>query len=48
MFVSRGRVLLGIFVLAGIVKMGRLVVVMRGGVMVRGCLVVMLTRRMLR
>jgi hypothetical protein len=48
MFVSRGCVLLGVFVLANIVKVGRLVVMMRGGVMVNGRLVVMLTRRMLR
>jgi hypothetical protein len=39
---------LGVFVLVDIVKMGRLVVMMRGGVMVSGRLVVMLTRRMLR
>lgn len=40
--------LLGCFVLTGIVKMSRLVMMMRGGVMVSGRLVVMLTRRMLR
>jgi hypothetical protein len=39
---------LGVFVLADIVKVGRLVVMMRGGVMVSGRLVVMLTCRMLR
>jgi hypothetical protein len=47
MFVSRGCVLLGLFVLTLIVMMGRLMVMMRGGVMVSGRLVVMLTRRML-
>jgi hypothetical protein len=47
MFVSRGRMLLGLFVLAGFVMMGRLMVMMRGGVMVSRCLMVMLTRRML-
>jgi hypothetical protein len=48
MLVSRGSVLLGVFVLAEIVMMGRLMVMMRGGVMVSGRLVVRLTRRMLR
>jgi hypothetical protein len=48
MFVSRGSVLLGVFVLAEIVMMGRLMVMMRGGMMVSGRLVVRLTRRMLR
>ena len=48
MFVSRGSVLLGVFVLAEIVMMGRLMVMMRGGVVVRGGGVVMLARRMLR
>jgi hypothetical protein len=48
MFMSRGCVLLGIFVLALIVMMGRLMVMMRGGLMVSGRLVVMLTRRMFR
>ena len=42
MFVSRGCVLLGLFVLTLIVMMGRLMVMMRGRLMVR------LTRRMLR
>ena len=48
MLVSRGCMLLGVFVLTDIVMMRRLVVMMRGGVMVSGRLVVMLTRRMLR
>jgi len=48
MFVSRGCVLLRVFVLAEIVMMGRLMVMMRGGVVVSGRLMVMLTRRMLR
>jgi hypothetical protein len=47
MFLSGGCMLLGLFVLAGLVMMGRLMVMMRGGVMVSGRLVVMLTRRML-
>jgi hypothetical protein len=42
MFESRGCVLLCLFVFAEFVMMGRLMVMMRGGV------VVMLTRRMLR
>ena len=48
MFVSRGCMLLGVFVPADIVKIGRLGVVMRGSVMVPGRLEVMLARRMLR
>jgi hypothetical protein len=48
MFVSRGCVLLRLFVLAKIVVMGRLMMMMRGGVMVSGRQVMMLTRRMLR
>jgi len=48
MFLSGGRMLLGLFVLAGLVMMGRLMVMMRGGVVVSGRLMVMLTRRMLR
>jgi hypothetical protein len=48
MFESRSRVILRLFVLAEIVMMGRLVVMMRGGVVVSGRLMVMLTRRMLR
>jgi len=48
MFVSRSGVFLRLFVLAEIVMMGRLMVMMRGGVVVSGRLVVMLTRRMLR
>jgi hypothetical protein len=48
MFESSSGVLLCLFVLAEIVMMGRLMVVMRGGVVVSGGLVVMLTRRMLR
>jgi hypothetical protein len=47
MLVSRGGVFLGIFVLADLVMMGRLMMMMRGGVVVSGRLVVMLTRRML-
>ncbi|HEY6433430.1 MAG TPA: hypothetical protein VIZ17_15735 [Acetobacteraceae bacterium] len=42
MFVCRGCLLLGVFVLAEIVMMGRLMVMMRGGVMVSGGLVMML------
>lgn len=45
---SRGRMLLGLFVLTEIVMMGGLMVMMRGGVVVSGRLVVRLTRRMLR
>ncbi|MGC2835791.1 MAG: hypothetical protein WA238_17015 [Methylocella sp.] len=45
---SRGGVLLRLFVLAKFVMMGRLMVMMCGGVMMRGGGVVMLTRRMLR
>jgi hypothetical protein len=48
MFESRSRVLLRLFVLTEIVKMGRLMAMMRGGVVANGCLMVMLTRRMLR
>jgi hypothetical protein len=48
MFESRSCVLLRLFVLAEIVMMSRLMVMMRGGVVVSGRLVVMLTRRMLR
>lgn len=44
---SRGRVFLGLFVLVKIVKMGRLMVMMRGGVVVGSGLKVMLTCRML-
>jgi hypothetical protein len=40
--------LLGVIVLTDFVKMRRLVVMMRGGVMVSRRLMVMLTRRMLR
>ena len=47
MLMSGGRVLLGVFVFTDIVKMRRLKVMMRGGLMVSGRLVVMLTRRML-
>jgi hypothetical protein len=47
MFESRSCVLLRLFVLAEIVMMGRLMVMMRGGVVVSGRLVVMFTRRML-
>ena len=45
---SRSCVLLRLFVLAEFVMMGRLMVMMRGGVVVSGSLVMMLTRRMLR
>lgn len=48
MFVGRSCVLLGVFVFAEIVMVGRLMVMMRGGVVVSGRLMVMLTRRMLR
>jgi hypothetical protein len=48
MFESRSGVLLRLFVLAKIVVMGRLMMMMCGGVMVSGRLVMMLTRRMLR
>ena len=47
-FLSRGCMLLGVVVLAEIVMVGRLMVMMRSGVMVSGRLVVMLARRMLR
>ena len=45
---SRSCVLLRLLVLAEFVMMGRLMVMMRGGVVVSGRLMVMLTRRMLR
>ena len=45
---SRGCVLLGVFVLAEIVMMRRLMVMMCGGVVVSGRLMVMLASRMLR
>ena len=48
MFKSRSGVLLRLFVLAKIVVMGRLMMMMCGGVMVSGRLVMMLARRMLR
>jgi hypothetical protein len=48
MFVSRSCVLLGVFVLAEIVMMRRLMVMMCGGVVVSGRLMVMLASRMLR
>ena len=48
MLESRSGVLLRLFVLAAFVMMGRLMVMMRGGVVVSGRLMVMLTRRMLR
>ena len=47
-FVSRSCVRLRLFVLALIVIVGRLMVVMRGGVVVSGCLVMVLPRRMVR
>jgi hypothetical protein len=40
--------LLGIIVLTEIVMMGRLMVVVRGRVVVSGCLMMMFARRMLR
>jgi len=46
-FVRRGRVMLGVLMLAARVVMLRLVMVMRGGVVVRGRLVMMLGRWML-
>jgi hypothetical protein len=48
MFESRSCVLLRLFVLPEIVMMGRLIVMMRGSVVVECRLVVMLTGRMLR
>jgi hypothetical protein len=48
MLMRRSCMLLGAFVLADIVKMGRLMVMMCRGVMVSGRLVMMLTRWMLR
>jgi hypothetical protein len=48
MFVSRSCVLLSFFVLAERVVVLGLMMMMRGGVVVSGCLVMMLTRRMLR
>jgi hypothetical protein len=48
MFESRGGVLLGVFGLAEIVMIGRLMVMMRGSVVASGRQQVMLTRRMLR
>jgi hypothetical protein len=47
-FVSRCRVLLRFFVLAGFVMMGRLVMMMRGGVMVACGLMMMVACRVLR
>jgi hypothetical protein len=47
MFVRRSSVLLRIFVLPDIVMMGRLMMMVRRGVVMSSCLVVMLTRRML-
>ena len=48
MFERRSYVLLRLFVLPDIVMMSRLMVMMRGGVVVCGCLMMMLTGRMLR
>jgi uncharacterized membrane protein YedE/YeeE len=48
MLFGRGGVLLRLFVFSELVKMGCLMMVMRGGVVVRGGGVVMLARRMLR
>jgi hypothetical protein len=47
MLESRGCMFLRLFVLSDIVMMGRLMVMMRGSVVVSGCPMVMLTRRML-
>jgi hypothetical protein len=47
MLVSRSRVLLGLLVLSVGVVVSRLVVMMSGSVMVRGCLMVMLNGRVL-
>jgi hypothetical protein len=48
MFESRNCVLLGVVVLAEIVMMGRLMVMMRGGVVVSSRLMMRLSCRMLR
>jgi hypothetical protein len=48
MFMSCGCVLLGVFVLAEIVEMGRLHVMMRGDLVVSGRHMVRFTRRVLR
>jgi hypothetical protein len=48
MFMSCGCVLLGVFVLAHVVEMGRLKVMMRGGLVVSGRQMVRFTRRVLR
>jgi hypothetical protein len=48
MFVRRSRVLFCLFMLTEFVMMGRLMVMMRGGVVVSGCLVMMFARWMLR
>jgi len=48
MFEGRSCVLLCLFVLAEIVIVGRVMVMMRGGVMVSSRLMVVLTRRMVR
>ncbi len=48
MLMSRGRVFPCLFVLVEIVKMGRLMVMMRGGVVVSGRLKMMLARRKFR
>ena len=47
-FLSCRRVLLGVFVLADGVMMGRLMVMMRGSAMVSSRLMVVLTRRIVR
>jgi hypothetical protein len=47
MLESRGCMFLRLFVLSDIVMMGRLMVMMRGSMVVSGCPMVMLTRRML-
>ena len=48
MFFGRRGVILRVFVFAGLMMVGRLMMVMRSGVMVSGSGVVMLARRMLR
>ncbi len=48
MFVSRGDVILGLLMLAKSVVMGRLMMMMRGRVVVSGRLKLVLNRRMFR
>jgi hypothetical protein len=47
-FVRRGRVMLGLFVLANFMVMGCLVMMVRGRMVVGRCPMMMLTGRMLR